>query len=175
MQKKTQFSVWYFTFALLGVIVLQNVWQGVRTTAPIPYSEFQSLLREGKVAEISVADNQIIGTYKEAVGNKTRFVTTRVDPALAKDFTQYDVKFTGVVENTFLSDLLGWVLPAVIFVAIWIFAMRRFAGKMGGGGFMNIGKSKAKVYVETDTKVNFADVADIEEAKGELKEIVGFL
>lgn len=65
MQKKTQFSVWYFTFALLGVIVLQNVWQGVRTTAPIPYSEFQSLLREGKVAKISVADNQIIGTYKE--------------------------------------------------------------------------------------------------------------
>ena len=175
MQKKTQFSVWYFTFALLGVIVLQNVWQGVRTTAPIPYSEFQSLLREGKVAEISVADNQIIGTYKEAVGNKTRFVTTRVDPALAKDLTQYDVKFTGVVENTFLSDLLGWVLPAVIFVAIWIFAMRRFAGKMGGGGFMNIGKSKAKVYVETDTKVNFADVAGIEEAKDELKEIVGFL
>jgi cell division protease FtsH len=175
MEKKTQFSVWYFAFALLSVIVLQNVWQGVRTTASIPYSEFQSLLKEGKVAEISVADNQIIGTYKEAVGNKTRFVTTRVDPALAKDLAQYEVKFTGVVENTFLSDLLGWVLPAVIFVAIWIFAMRRFAGKMGGGGFMNIGKSKAKVYVETDTRVNFADVAGVEEAKDELKEIVGFL
>jgi cell division protease FtsH len=175
MEKKTQFSVWYFAFALLSVIVLQNVWQGVRTTASIPYSEFQLLLKEGKVAEISVADNQIIGTYKEAVGNKTRFVTTRVDPALAKDLAQYEVKFTGVVENTFLSDLLGWVLPAVIFVAIWIFAMRRFAGKMGGGGFMNIGKSKAKVYVETDTRVNFADVAGVEEAKDELKEIVGFL
>jgi cell division protease FtsH len=174
MEKKTQYSVWYFTFALLGVIFLQNLWQGVRTTEPIPYSEFQSLLREGKVAEISVADNQIIGTYKEAVGSKTRFVTTRVDPALAKDLAQYEVRFTGVVENTFLSDLLGWVLPAVIFVAIWIFAMRRFAGKMGGG-FMNIGKSKAKVYVETDTKVNFADVAGVEEAKDELKEIVGFL
>jgi cell division protease FtsH len=175
MEKKTQFSVWYFAFALLSVIVLQNVWQGVRTTASIPYSEFLSLLKEGKVAEISVADNQIIGTYKEAVGKKTRFVTTRVDPALAKDLAQYEVKFTGVVENTFLSDLLGWVLPAVIFVAIWIFAMRRFAGKMGGGGFMNIGKSKAKVYVETDTRVNFADVAGVEEAKDELKEIVGFL
>jgi cell division protease FtsH len=175
MEKKTQFSVWYFAFALLSVIVLQNVWQGVRTTASIPYSEFHSLLKEGKVAEISVADNQIIGTYKEAVGKKTRFVTTRVDPALAKDLAQYEVKFTGVVENTFLSDLLGWVLPAVIFVAIWIFAMRRFAGKMGGGGFMNIGKSKAKVYVETDTRVNFADVAGVEEAKDELKEIVGFL
>ena len=175
MQKKTQFSVGYFFFAMLGVIVLQNVWQSVRTTEAIPYSELQALLRDGKVAEISVTDNQIIGTFKQPVGNKTRFVANRVDPALAKDFAQYDVKFTGVVENTFLSDLLGWVLPAVIFVAIWIFAMRRFADKMGGGGFMNIGKSKAKVYVETDTKVNFGDVAGVEEAKDELKEIVGFL
>lgn len=175
MEKRTQFSVWYFACALLGIVLLQNVWQSVRTTAPIPYSEFQQLLREGKVADIAVSDNQIIGSYKEAVGNKTRFVTTRVDPALAKDLAQYDVKVSGIVENTFLSDLMGWVLPAVIFVGIWIFAMRRFAGKMGGGGFMNIGKSKAKVYVETDTKVNFADVAGVEEAKDELKEIVGFL
>lgn len=175
MEKRTQFSVWYFACALLGIVLLQNVWQSVRMTAPIPYSEFQQLLREGKVADIAVSDNQIIGSYKEAVGNKTRFVTTRVDPALAKDLAQYDVKVSGIVENTFLSDLMGWVLPAVIFVGIWIFAMRRFAGKMGGGGFMNIGKSKAKVYVETDTKVNFADVAGVEEAKDELKEIVGFL
>ena len=175
MEKRTQFSVWYFACALLGIVLLQNAWQSVRTTAPIPYSEFQQLLREGKVADIAVSDNQIIGSYKEAVGNKTRFVTTRVDPALAKDLAQYDVKVSGIIENTFLSDLMGWVLPAVIFVGIWIFAMRRFAGKMGGGGFMNIGKSKAKVYVETDTKVNFADVAGVEEAKDELKEIVGFL
>lgn len=175
MEKRTQFSMWYFACALLGIVLLQNVWQSVRTTAPVPYSEFQQLLRDGKVADIAVSDNQIIGTYKEAVGNKTRFVTTRVDPALARDLAQYDVKVSGIVENTFLSDLMGWVLPAVIFVGIWIFAMRRFAGKMGGGGFMSIGKSKAKVYVETDTKVNFADVAGVEEAKDELKEIVGFL
>ena len=63
MQKKTQFSVGYFFFAMLGIVVLQNVWQGVRTTEPIPYSELQTLLREGKVAEISVTDNQIIGTF----------------------------------------------------------------------------------------------------------------
>ena len=94
---------------------------------------------------------------------------------LAQDLAQYDVKFTGIVESTFLRDLLGWVVPAVVFVGIWIFVMRRFADKMGGGGFMNIGKSKAKIYVETDTKVDFADVAGVEEAKDELKEIVGFL
>ncbi|MBN8442800.1 MAG: ATP-dependent zinc metalloprotease FtsH [Thauera sp.] len=175
MEKKTQFSVWYFAFALLAMVFLNDLWQGARTTAPIPYSEFQTLVEEGKVADIAIADNQIHGTFKTPVDGKTRFVTTRVDPALAKDLAQYDVKFTGVVPNTFLTDLLGWVLPAVIFVGIWIFAMRKFAGKMGGGGFMNIGKSKAKVYVETDTKVNFADVAGVDEAKDELKEIVGFL
>ncbi len=175
MQKKTQFSVWYFAFALLAMVVINDLLQGARTTAPIPYSEFQTLVQEGKVADIAIADNQIHGSFKAPVDGKTRFVTTRVDPALAKDLAQYDVKFTGVVQNTFLSDLIGWVLPAVIFVGIWIFAMRKFAGKMGGGGFMNIGKSKAKVYVETDTKVNFADVAGVDEAKDELKEIVGFL
>ena len=175
MERKTQFSVWYFAVALLAMVFLNDLWQGARATAPIPYSEFQTLVEEGKVADIAIADNQIHGTFKTPVEGKNRFVTTRVDPALAKDLAQYDVKFTGVVQNTFLSDLIGWVLPAVIFVGIWIFAMRKFAGKMGGGGFMNIGKSKAKVYVETDTKVNFADVAGVDEAKDELKEIVGFL
>ncbi len=81
-----------------------------------------------------------------------------------------------MVENTFLKDLLGWVLPAVIFVGIWIFAMKKFAGKQGlGGGFMNLGKSKAKVYVEANTGVSFEDVAGVDEAKDELKEVVGFL
>jgi len=99
-----------------------------------------------------------------------------VDPALARELSQYDVKFTGLAENTLLRDILGWVLPAVIFVGIWIFAMRKFAGKQGmGGGFMNLGKSKAKVYVEADTGVSFEDVAGVDEAKDELKEVVGFL
>jgi cell division protease FtsH len=175
MEKKTQFSLWYFAFALLAVMFLHDAWVGARDTAPIPYSQFQALVKEGKVAEIAIADNRIQGSLKEPVDGKSRFVTTRVDPALAKDLAQYDVRFSGVVESTFLRDLLGWVVPAVVFVAIWLFVMRRFADKMGGGGFMSLGKSKAKVYVETDTKVDFADVAGVDEAKDELKEIVGFL
>ena len=175
MEKKTQFSIWYFALAILGVVFLHDMWVGARSTAPIPYSEFQTLVKEGKVADIAITDNQIHGTFKAPVEGKSRFVTTRVEPALAKDLAQFDVKFTGIVESTFLRDVLGWVVPALVFVAIWIFFMRRFADKMGGGGFMSIGKSKAKVYVETDTKVDFADVAGVEEAKDELKEIVGFL
>ncbi|HNB77089.1 MAG TPA: ATP-dependent zinc metalloprotease FtsH [Rhodocyclaceae bacterium] len=176
MERKTQFSVGYFAVALLAILLLQNAWVGMRTIAPLPYSEFQTLLREDKVAEISVADNQIHGTLKAPLADgKQKFVTTRVDPGLAKDLAQYDVKFTGVVQSTFLRDLLGWVVPALVFIGLWLLIMRRFADKMGGGGFMNIGKSKAKVYVETDTRVSFADVAGVDEAKEELREIVGFL
>ncbi len=176
MEKRTAFSIWYFLFAFVAIVFVHNAWVGMRSTAPIPYSEFQTLVKEGKVADIAIADNQIHGTLKEPLADgKSRFVTTRVDPALAKDLAQYNVKFSGIVESTFLRDLLGWVLPAVVFVAIWIFAMRRFADKLGGGGFMNIGKSKAKIYVETDTKVDFTHVAGVDEAKAELQEIVGFL
>ncbi|HNF63878.1 MAG TPA: ATP-dependent zinc metalloprotease FtsH, partial [Rhodocyclaceae bacterium] len=133
--------------------------------------------KAGEVAEIAIADNTIQGSFKQALPDgRQKFVTTRVDPELARDLGQYDVKFTGVVESTLLRDILGWVLPAVIFVAIWLFAMRRFGGKQGfGGGFMNLGKSKAKVYVEANTGVSFADVAGVDEAKDELKEVVGFL
>ena len=176
MERKTQFSVGYFAVALLAILLLQNAWVGMRTIAPLPYSEFQTLLRENKVAEIAVADNQIHGTLKAPLADgKQKFVTTRVDPGLAKDLAQYDVKFAGVVQSTFLRDVLGWVVPALVFIGLWLLIMRRFADKMGGGGFMNIGKSKAKVYVETDTRVSFADVAGVDEAKEELKEIVGFL
>jgi cell division protease FtsH len=95
---------------------------------------------------------------------------------LAKDLGQYDVKFNGVIESTFLRDILSWVLPALVFVGIWLLAMRKFAEKQGlGGGFLSVGKSKAKIYVETDTKLSFDDVAGVDEAKAELQEVVGFL
>ncbi len=177
MQKKLQFSLWYFVFALLAIFTLHDLWVQVRTVEPVPYSEFQRMVKAGEVSEIAITDNAIQGTLKKPLDDgRQKFVTTRVDPALAKDLSQYDVKFTGVVENTLFRDILGWVLPAVIFVGIWIFAMRKFAGKQGmGGGFMHLGKSKAKVYVEADTGVSFGDVAGVDEAKDELKEVVGFL
>ena len=175
MEKKTQFSIGYFFFALIAVFLLQSAWMG-RDTTSLAYSEFLSYASDGKVAEISVTDNRIYGSFKEPINGKSRFVTTRVESALAEEMARHGVKFSGVVENTLLRDILGWILPAVVFVGIWIFAMRRFADKFGGGGgFMNIGKSKAKVYVETDTRVNFSDVAGVDEAKGELQEIVNFL
>jgi cell division protease FtsH len=134
-------------------------------------------MKEGRIKEISVSSNTIQGTYKEPqAGGRTRFVTTRVDPELAKDLSQYDVRFTGVTESTFLRDILSWVIPALVFYVVWMFLAKRVAEQGGiGGGLLSIGKSKAKVYMETDTKVTFEDVAGVDEAKEELKEIVSFL
>ena len=88
---------------------------------------------------------------------------------------KYNVKFAGTIESTFLRDLLSWIVPIGLFFGIWYFMYRRFANQAGFGGLMSVGRSKAKVYVETDTKTTFDDVAGVDEAKAELQEIVAFL
>jgi cell division protease FtsH len=177
VEKKTQFNFWYFVIATIAVLYMAEAWQQYREVEPIPYSEFQSLLKAGKVREIAILDNYIQGTLvSPGPDGRDKFITTRVDPELAGDLAQYNVKFTGVVQSTWLRDILGWVLPALVFVGIWLYLMRRFAERQGlGGGFMSIGKSKAKIYLETDTKTTFADVAGVDEAKEELQEVVNFL
>ena len=177
MEKQTQFNIWYFVLAALAVLWLADTWKQFRQVEPIPYSEFLNQLKAGKVKEIAILDNYIQGTLNAPANDgKDKFITTRVETDLAKDLAQYNVKFTGVVQSTWLRDLLGWVVPALVFFGIWMFVMRRIAEKQGlGGGFMSIGKSKAKIYMETDTKVTFVDVAGVDEAKEELREVVAFL
>ncbi|MDH3689428.1 MAG: ATP-dependent zinc metalloprotease FtsH [Gammaproteobacteria bacterium] len=176
MEKKTQFNVWYILLAVLGVLMLQNLWVQHRQVESIPYSEFQALLEQGEVEDIQIGEQQIRGKLRHPSEGKTIFVTARVDPTLAKDLAQYDTKFTGVVESHFFANLLSWVLPIIVFFGIWMFLFRRLAEKQGGlGGFMTVGKSKAKVYMERDTKVTFDDVAGVDEAKKELQEVVAFL
>ncbi|HEV8552788.1 MAG TPA: ATP-dependent zinc metalloprotease FtsH [Casimicrobiaceae bacterium] len=175
MERQTWFNLWYVIFAILGVLWLREIYVTATQVQPIAYSQFEKDLKAGKIKEIAIANNVIQGTYKEPTADKhTRFVTTRVDPDLAKELSQYDVTYSGVVESTFLRDILSFVAPALIFFGIWYFLARRMAGGLGGG-FLAIGKSKAKVYVETDTKVTFDDVAGVDEAKEELQEVVGFL
>ena len=177
MEKQTAFNIWYVMLALLAVIWLRDAWVGVSQVEAIPYSEFLHHVKTGELEEIAISNNVIQAKLRKPTSDGgTRIVTTRVDPVLAKELSQYDVKFTGVVENTFFRDLLSWVLPALVFFGVWMFVARRMAGEGGmGGGLMSIGKSKAKIYVETDTKVSFADVAGVDEAKEELREVVGFL
>ena len=177
MEKQTAFNIWYVMLALLAVIWLRDAWLGMSQVETIPYSEFLHHVKAGELEEIAISNNVIQAKLRKPTPDgRTRIVPTRVDPLLAKELSQYDVKFTGVVENTFFRDLLSWVVPALVFAAIWMFVVRRMTGEGGmGGSLMSIGKSKAKIYVETDTKVSFADVAGVDEAKEELREVVGFL
>jgi cell division protease FtsH len=177
MERKTQLTIWYWILAVMALLWAQSIWTEMRGVEAIPYSQFQQLLKDGQVQDIAITSNAIRGTLKSPLPDgSTRFVTTRVDPGLAGQLDQYGVKYEQRVESTFLRDILSWIIPAVVFFALWMFLMRRFAEKQGlGGGFLSIGKSKAKVYIETDTKVTFADVAGVDEAKDELKEVVAFL
>jgi cell division protease FtsH len=177
MEKKTQLTIWYWLMALLALMWLHSMWTTWRTVEPIPYSQFQQLLKNGQVKEVLITTNTIEGELVNPLPDgRSRFVTTRVEPDLAAELDQRGVTYRRAIENTFLRDLLSWVLPALLFFGIWMFLMRRFAERQGlGGGFLSIGKSKAKVYVETDTRVTFEDVAGVDEAKEELREVVAFL
>ena len=176
MDKKIQFHMWYVIAAVAVVLLLQGLWRSYQEVETIPYSEFQNDLRNGKVDDIVVTESHISGTLKNAsAGQPYRFVTDRVEPDVASELNKYGVKFTGGTENTLFRDLLSWIVPAIVFFAIWMLVFRNIANKQGFDGFMTVGKSKAKIYVEHDTKVTFADVAGVDEAKAELEEIVNFL
>src|SRR5207237_7252639 len=136
--------------------------------------EFEKLLKEEKISEVVVDDTHITGKLKTAQGGKTVAIANRVEPQLAEQLSKFNVKYTRVHESTILRDILAWVLPALVFFAVWYYLARRLSQGLGGG-FMSIGKSRAKIYVENKTGVSFADVAGVDEAKAELQEVVEFL
>ena len=175
MDRKAQIHFWYFLLAMLGVILLRDWMTEMQRTETITYNEFQSLLESGKIAEVGVGQDQIVGTLKEPTeANKTQFVTERVEPGMAEDLAKHNVKFYGLPSSGLFKSLMGWILPTAGFVLIWLFLLRPMLERQAGG-LMSIGKSRAKVYVEKNTKVTFADVAGVDEAKDELKEVIGFL
>ncbi|MEO8991421.1 MAG: ATP-dependent zinc metalloprotease FtsH [Nitrosospira sp.] len=176
MDKKTQINFWYVIIAILGILVIQNWYTQYTKVEPIPYSRFHELLDQDKVAEIAITENHIYGSLKnEGADGLKNFVTTRVESELADKLDKHNVTYTGVVQSTWVRDLLSWLLPMAIFVGIWVFIIRRMTQGGMRGGLMSIGKSRAKVFVETETKVTFADVAGVDEAKEELIEIINFL
>ena len=175
LNPQTRWNLGYWIVAILLFMTLQNIWQASRTIEPVPYSEFEKALAEGRVAEVIVGETTITGKLKNPDRGKTTIVATRVEPDLAERLSSYGVPYSRVIESTFLRDLLSWVVPAAVFFGLWFFVVRKMAEKQGLGGFMSIGKSRAKVYVERNTGVTFADVAGVDEAKAELQEVVEFL
>ena len=174
MERRTQFNLGYLVFALVAMVVLQQWWQVAQTIEVVPYSEFEKLLAEQRIEEVVITDQRISGKLKAKEGGKTVAVANLVPPDLAERLSKYGVKYTRVYESTLLRDILSWVLPAVAFFGVWYLLARRMQQGLGGG-FMSIGKSRAKVYVESKTGVTFADVAGVDEAKAELQEVVEFL
>ena len=176
---RPKFSITYIIIAVLGLMLLHDVWSRVQTVAPLPYSQFQKLLVQDKVEEVVITGNEIRGTLKQpdpALAGKKQFVTNKVEPGLADELEKHGIKYSAQPQSGLMSAVLYWVMPLLLFVGVWLFIMKRAAGRLGpGGGLMSIGKSKAKVYVETDVKVTFRDVAGVDEAKHELEEVVAFL
>lgn len=161
---------------MLGILAAQWLWQSHSPVETLSYSQFSTLVSEHKIKQASVGQDTISGTLKSPLpSGSTRFVTARVDPQIAEMLETNGVETTGVPPGGVLLTILSWIVPAFVFYLVWFFLIRRMIDGQGVGGLTTIGKSHAKVYVETDTKVTFADVAGVDEAKFELQEVVSFL
>ena len=170
---KAHFSIWYFLIALLLFTYLQQYFFSPKVET-IPYSQFKQNLAENSVTKLIIGPENISGTTKgKDKKPDQQFTTVRVDdPNLVKELDERKIDYSGLYESKFLSTLLSWLIPIAIFFLIWRFAMK----KMGPGmGVMSFAKSKAKLFAQSEMKVTFADVAGIDEAKGELLEVVEFL
>src|SRR5712691_959928 len=189
-----QFSLWYFVVTFVLLMLLQT-FLAAPHVQPLDYSEFKALLRAGNIARVTLGTPYLRGelrtesiehiltqdkvamimktTGKEDKSGLHPFTAVRVDdPNLVQALEAAKVLYTGQIEHTWFATLLSWVVPAVMFIGLWGFLLRRMGPQQG---LMSIGKSKAKVYMEKSTGVTFQDVAGIDEAKAELQEVVQFL
>src|SRR5207249_4607091 len=182
--KQKQFSIWYVFIAIWALMLFQIFVTPFFNPSEIPYSEFKAAVAADKVEEVAVSSTMIHGRMKPesatSGGSSSGaregrvFNTVRVeDPDLIRELEADHVKVPGVIESTFLRDLLSWVVPIALFFGVWLFLLGRMG--QGQGGFMTVGRSKAKIYMEKEVKVSFADVAGVDEAKEELREVIEFL
>ncbi len=191
-KSQQQFSIGYFIVALVVIFALQFflVSPSVET---VDYSRFKALVKRGLVTNLIVSEKSIRGDVmpeglKAALSAErygllqknieqerklVPFVVVRVEDAqLIADLEAAKIPFKGEVTSEWLTMILAWVIPVGIFLILWSYLFKRMGG---GGGLMQIGKSKAKVYIEKSTGVTFADVEGIDEAEDELIEVVEFL
>ncbi|HTI39728.1 MAG TPA: ATP-dependent zinc metalloprotease FtsH [Vicinamibacterales bacterium] len=168
-------AIWYVLGFMLLLAVAQAFFYQMQGGETISYSDFKNAVRQDKVQEVTLSDDRVRGLMKPDSGDKPKpFSAVRVaDDKLPEELEQHGVKYTGEVPNRWLSDVLGWVIPLVFIVGLWTFFFRRMGG--AEGGVMSFARSKAKIYSDDDVKIGFGDVAGVDEAEEELKEIVEFL
>jgi cell division protease FtsH len=172
---KSHLTIGYLIGTVLVIALLQWVMLSFGQVETIPYSQFERLAAQGQVKSVTVGQSSIEGELKSPINGATHFTTERVDPALAEGLAARGVEVKGRASGGLISTILSWVVPMFLFYLVWAFVFRRMAGGVGLGGLTSVGKARAKVYAETDTKVAFADVAGVDEAKFELQEVVNFL
>ena len=167
--------MWYVLAVVLLLALAQAFFFSLQSGQAISYSEFKNLVREGNVQEVTVAEDRIRGTLKQVPEGRPRsFTAIRIeDPKLLEELEKSGVKYTGEITSRWLGEVLGWVIPLVFLIALWSFFFRRMSG--AEGGVMSFARSRAKIYAEDDVSVRFVDVAGVDEAEEELREIVEFL
>ena len=225
MQQRHKFSLSYYLFVFLTIIMLESLFFSGAAVKEISYSHFRQLLADNQLQSVILESDRIFGLEKppQATAASTaakgaakeaskgaakpaadfqparkqapwhlnlnlfgekpapsaaqQFVVIRVnDPQLINALQAHGVNYRGKIESHWLSNFLSdWILPLIFFVILWRFLMARM-GKGGGVGFLDVGKNKARIYaVEDSQKVSFEDVAGVDEAVEEIKEVVSFL
>jgi cell division protease FtsH len=167
-------AMWYVLGFLVLLALGQAFFYTMQSSEAISYSEFKQAVRDGRVQEVTVAQDRVRGTLKAPPQGTRPFTAVRIeDPKLLEDLERHGVKYRGEVASRWVGEVLGWVIPLIVLVALWTFFFRRMGG--AEGGVMSFARSKAKIYADDDVKVRFGDVAGVDEAEDELREIVEFL
>jgi cell division protease FtsH len=168
-------TMWYVLGVVMLLALAQAFFFSLQSGQTISYSDFKTQVRAGQVQEVTVAEDRIRGTLKQAAEGKPKtFVAVRIeDPKLIEELEKAGVKYTGEVASRWIGEVLGWVIPLIFLIALWSFFFRRMSG--AEGGVMSFARSRAKIYADDDVKMSFGDVAGVDEAEEELREIVEFL
>ena len=173
--------IYYYVVTMMIVLLFNMLampWLAQRQIKPVDYNTFRQMTENGEVGkvELQVQENRILFTDKE---EKTVYKTAMVeDPDLTGRLYEAGISFNGeeIAQTTLFASLMGWILPILMFVAIGQFMSRKMMQKAGGNSMMfNMGKSNAKVYVQSSDGIKFSDVAGVDEAKENLAEIVDYL